>query len=48
MTMTARAEPKVVIDRPPTCWRCGRALAEYAARPWSIKCRRCHAPNQSK
>lgn len=44
-----RPEPAptiVVIDRQPTCWRCGRTLLDYAARPWRVTCRRCKAVNQ--
>lgn len=40
--------PQPVIDERPHCWRCDRALCEYAARPWSIRCRRCKAQNKSK
>ena len=36
-----------VVDRPPRCASCGRALAEYAARPWSLRCRHCKQENKS-
>lgn len=38
---------KVQVDERPRCWRCKRLLAEFAARPWSIKCKRCQAQNNS-
>lgn len=33
-------------DLAPKCWRCERTLAEYLTRPWSLKCKRCQAPNK--
>lgn len=38
---------EAVTDYDPSCWRCGRVIAEYASRPWSIRCRRCKAENRS-
>ena len=35
-----------VVDKPPRCEACGRAIAEYAARPWSIRCRHCKRENK--
>ncbi len=35
-------------DNEPQCWRCSRVLAEYLSRPWSMKCKRCHAQNKSE
>jgi len=29
------------VDMPPRCEACGRPIGEYAARPWSLKCRHC-------
>lgn len=29
------------------CWRCARLLAALVTRPWSIKCSRCKAENES-
>lgn len=34
-----------VTDYRPRCWKCGRALAKFVTRPWSIRCRRCKANN---
>jgi predicted Zn-ribbon and HTH transcriptional regulator len=34
------------VDKPPRCEACGRAIAEYAARPWSIRCRHCKQENK--
>jgi hypothetical protein len=31
----------VEVDPAPRCPACGRQLAEYLARPWSLRCRRC-------
>ena len=45
--LTAYAGREVVVDKPPRCQQCGRAIGEYAARPWSIKCRHCRAENRS-
>lgn len=39
--------PGQVIDYEPRCWRCGRLLIEYAARPWKSTCGRCKATNAS-
>jgi hypothetical protein len=41
------ARTESVTDEHPQCWRCKRTLAEYLTRPWSLRCRRCHALNQS-
>lgn|GEM_PF-2727276 len=30
-----------VVDKPPRCEACQRPIGEYAARPWSLKCRHC-------
>lgn len=38
---------ETVVDYPPRCHRCNRALAEYLARPWSLRCRHCRAYNKS-
>jgi phage FluMu protein Com len=35
------------VDQKPKCWRCGRLLAEYVARPWRFNCPRCKAENNS-
>jgi hypothetical protein len=40
-----RPSPAVAVDQAPRCWRCGRKLAEYLARPWLIVCQRCKAKN---
>ena len=45
IVVTGVVEGKVV-DRPPRCEACGRAIAEYAARPWSIRCRHCKQENK--
>ncbi len=37
-----------VVDRPPRCQECGRPIGEYAARPWSIRCRHCKAENRQR
>lgn len=34
-----------VTDSRPRCWKCGRTLAKFVTRPWSIRCRRCKANN---
>jgi phage FluMu protein Com len=39
--MTVAAETQV--DHKPKCWRCGKLLAEYVARPWRFTCPRCKA-----
>ena len=36
-----------VVDEAPRCWRCNKKLANRAARPWNIDCRRCKAKNAS-
>ena len=36
-----------IIDDRPQCWRCHRTLANFLARPWSLTCKRCKAPNSS-
>src|SRR5262245_26926698 len=46
LVATGLVEGKVV-DKPPRCELCGRAIAEYAARPWSIRCRHCKQENKS-
>lgn len=45
LAVTGLIEGKVV-DKPPRCETCGRAIAEYAARPWSIRCRHCKQENK--
>ena len=45
MAATGMVEGKQV-DKPPRCEACGRAIAEYAARPWSIRCRHCKQENK--
>ncbi len=50
--MTATTEQptppaSATIDREPRCWKCGRRLAEYIARPWSMRCQKCKTPNAS-
>jgi len=48
MTTTAEPPPaSATIDHEPRCWRCGRRLAEYISRPWSLRCQKCKAPNAS-
>lgn len=32
-------------DAFPRCNFCGKVLAEFATRPWTIKCRRCSTEN---
>lgn len=34
-------------DQAPACWRCGRTLADFLSRPWSLRCKRCKAQNCS-
>jgi hypothetical protein len=41
----SNASTRPVTDDGPTCWRCGRTLAAFLTRPWSLKCPRCKAPN---
>jgi len=36
---------EVKVDHFPKCDNCGRTLAEYLGRPWSIKCRKCGEQN---
>jgi hypothetical protein len=43
---TAAVPSARATDEAPRCWRCGRKLAELVSRPWSIRCRRCHAQNR--
>ena len=31
---------EVLVDVWPRCLRCGRLLAHYIGRPWSVRCRR--------
>jgi tRNA(Ile2) C34 agmatinyltransferase TiaS len=38
---------QAAVDQKPTCWRCSRVLAAYLGRPWSLRCRRCGAQNNS-
>jgi len=40
------ADGAPVTDLAPSCWRCGRTLAEWLSRPWSLRCQRCKAPNR--
>lgn len=43
------SEPaRPLVDNKPTCWHCGRTLFEYAARPWSLRCKKCRAQNKSQ
>ncbi len=42
----ASAEAAPVTDMAPRCWRCGRTLAEWLSRPWSLRCQRCKAANR--
>lgn len=35
------------VDKPPRCEACGRPIGEYAARPWSLKCRHCKAETRA-
>lgn len=37
-----------VVDQQIRCWRCGRLLIDFAARPWRIRCARCKADNRSE
>lgn len=39
--------PVTIIDTAPRCWKCGRVLMAYAARPWSVRCKRCRSENKS-
>ena len=41
-------EGVTAVDQNPQCWPCNRTLAEYLGRPWSLRCRRCHANNRSE
>lgn len=41
------AMAKTVIDREPRCLDCGRRLAEYLTRPYSITCPRCKKQQES-
>ena len=34
-------------DQEPQCWRCGRILAAFVTRPWSLRCSKCKAENHS-
>lgn len=33
--------PGVVVDRRPCCQHCGKRVAKYLARPWSLRCPHC-------
>lgn len=37
-----------IIDQQPRCWRCGRMVAWFVARPWRVSCGRCRAVNGSE
>lgn len=41
------SQPKPAVDQKPTCWRCGKLLAEYVTRPWQFTCPRCKATNNN-
>lgn len=30
----------------PTCWKCGRTMAEFLTTPYSLHCPRCKTPNK--
>lgn len=36
-----------ITDRDVRCWRCRRAIAVVATRPWLFKCHKCNAVNGS-
>lgn len=41
---------EVEVDQAPRCWNCGRQLAAYMSRPWSIRCSHhgCKEENHSE
>ncbi len=46
--MTQQPQPQQLsrtVDTAPRCWRCGRILLQYAARPWAALCSKCHEQN---
>lgn len=42
-----RPATAVITDWLPRCQACNRALGGFFTRPWSLKCRKCGAPNDS-
>lgn len=44
-TTTPKPRPAPITDYSPRCTACGRSLAGHLTRPWSLRCRKCHAPN---
>lgn len=42
-----RPATAAITDWLPKCAACNRTLGGFFTRPWSLKCRKCHALNDS-
>jgi hypothetical protein len=39
---------RLVVDHAPRCWACGKQIARYVARPWSLDCKNGHANSSAE
>lgn len=49
VSVTGYNGKEATVDHYPRCWNCGRPLAAYMSRPWSIRCSHhgCKQENRS-